>query len=267
MGRSEAGDDRVMLLLRFDITQRLEPKGTGAQVDHLTALGVADLIGRLLESRAHRSGIEAHDPEIRSTRTERDMTDRTVGGIVMRPHSLTGKEDHDLVEIPAGGADVVVLHSLCEIDDFHVGLKRDPVHLGQRDQQVEGERGGAGHAATGDIAIENGVEASGDGEPFTLQEPCHAEREARPGLLVRSRFGNYIERDIDQSVRDEITAKEAEASRIVRLVGHPDEAVCADPEKLGAVVVPMLHPQTEPGGGTADLCSGKIESGLCGQIG
>jgi len=45
------------------------------------------------------------------------------------PHALFGEEDHDLIELAAGGTDVVVLHRLREVDDAQGIVDLDAVGI------------------------------------------------------------------------------------------------------------------------------------------
>ena len=63
----------------------------------------------------------------------------------------------------------------------------------------------------------------------------------------------------------EVSAEQPQAVGAVGFPRQPDEPVGADPEELGAVVVPVLHPQAESGGGAADPAPAEGQSVIPGQ--
>ena len=245
MGFAEACVDFFEVLLGADLSDAPEAEGFPAEIPELKALGMADPVGRLLESGTHGSGIQRHDPEVGGPGSERHMADRAVGRTVVRSHAGLCEEDHDLVEIPAGGADVVVLHGLGQIDEAHVAGHREAVHLGQRNQEIQRQGGGAGHSASGDVAEQDGIHASGEGARFLREHPGRPRRETGPGVGKGPGLRQAGEIKVDESVTGKVPAEEAEPSRVVGTVGHPEEAVRSDAEEFHPVVVPVLHPEAE----------------------
>jgi len=106
----------------------------------LVALRPSKPVGALLQTWTHRPGVETHDPEIERILAEGHVLDGAIRGVVVRPHARLGEQDHDLVELAAGRADVVVFHRLGEVDDAHRVLDVDVVGVQQRQDEVEGER-------------------------------------------------------------------------------------------------------------------------------
>ena len=67
------------------------------------------------------------------------MMDRAVGRFVVGPHPLLREENHDLVEIAARGAYIIILDCLREIHGAHFLPEGNAVHFGQGDQKIQGE--------------------------------------------------------------------------------------------------------------------------------
>ena len=63
----------------------------------------------------------------------------------------------------------------------------------------------------------------------------------------------------DHAVVGKVAAEEPDLVGAVGFVGHPDEAVGAHAEQLGAVVVAVLDAQTEPGRGPPDLAACDVQ--------
>jgi len=192
-----------------------------------------------------------------------NIFDRAVGRIVVGAHALPGEVDHDLIELAAGRSDVDILDGLGHVDDLHVGhfVFLVVVDLQHRQDQIDRQRGRAGHAAPGDVAVEHRVEPVGELEAFARQDVVDAVGETGPCMsdLVRLGGRDFATFEADDSVIGEVATEQADAMGPIGLVGQPDEAVGAHAEQLGAVVVAMLDPQAEPRGSPAHRTAGNVQ--------
>jgi hypothetical protein len=116
--------------------------------------------------------------------------------------------------------------------------------------------------------VQDGVEAGVGAEALAAQDEVRAEGEARPGVGDAGRLwgGGIAWAEFDHAVAGEVAAEQAHAAAGVGLVGHPDEAVRADAEEFGAVVVAVFDPEAEARRGSAHAPAGDIEAGVCGEL-
>ena len=150
--------------------------------DQLFALAPSHGVGRFFQAGAVGACVEHHDPEIRGAGAHRHVLDRAVGRIVVCAHAFPGEQDHRLVELAAGRADVVVLDRLSQIDDLNVLLDLDLVRIEQRENQIDAQRRRAAHAAARDVTVKNRVDPLGELEPLTPQDVVDAVGKSAPRL-------------------------------------------------------------------------------------
>ena len=180
----------------------------------------------------------------------------------MRAHAGAREQDHDLIELAAGRADVVVLHRLGPVDDLQRVLLPQAVDLEHGEDQVDRERRRARHAAAGDVAVEHRVETPGELHALAAEDVLGAEGEARPRIGHGLRLRHLAEAEVHDAVLRKVPAEHADAVGAVGPVGHPDEAVGADAEELGAVVVAVLHAEAEARRGAADAAAVHGDAGF-----
>ncbi len=130
------------------------------------------------------------------------------------------------------------------------------------------KRGRAAHAAAGDIAEENGVDALLDLKSLAFEDIVDAVGESAPGVGDDLRLGGRDAADgvFDDAVIGEVAAEEPDLLGAVGLVGHPDEPVGPDAEELGAVVVPVLDPEAESRRGPPHLAAGNVDLVVLRQL-
>jgi len=86
--------------------------------DEFFALCASDFVCGFFQSRAGGAGIEYDDSEVGGAGAEGDITYRALFRVVMGSHILFCEEYHNLVELAARGADVIVFDGLCHVDDL-----------------------------------------------------------------------------------------------------------------------------------------------------
>ena len=247
MRRAVSGNHAVVQVLVPNIGKMGEAELLAGQGDEFLAFRAANFVRRSFQAGPHGAGIEADEAEVDGVTTEGRVMDNTVFRIVKSAHAGTGEIDHERVEFPAGRADVVVFDGLSHADDLHAVGEGDGIYVQEREQQVDVEGCRAGHAAAGDVAIEDGVEAAGQSESFPAQDEVNAVREAGPGVGNGPGFcgRDVAELEIDDAIVRKVRAKQAHTVGVVWFVGEPEETVGADAKERGAVVVAMLDTETE----------------------
>ena len=169
------------------------------------------------------TGVEGDDAPVGGVCADGYVLDGLVSRVVVGAHAGLGVVDHDLVELAAGRAGVVVLHRLREVDDVELLRQLQAGDFEAREDEVDAERGGAGHAAARDVADDHGVVARGLGQAVLRHHVVRAEGELRPGKLGhlgRLRRGDVAAADLeaDDAVVGEVDAEEVDRVRPVRLV-------------------------------------------------
>ena len=133
------------------------------------------------------------------------------------------------------------------------------VHLAQRHDQVHAERCRTGHSAARDVAVDRDVDALADRLPFGGE---HVQRSGRvAGPAAQGADVREMQRvEVDHSLVLEARADEPDAARGVRAGSQPQEAVGPDPEQLGAVVIAVLHTETEARRGASHACLAEVQA-------
>ena len=193
-------DDGMVLRRVPHIGELADPELLACQRGKLLALGAADAVRRLLRARSDGPRVQADYAEVHRPVTERDIPYGARARDVMGAHAGLGEVDHDLVELPAGGSDVVVFHCLGKIDDAHpVPAEAQGIDRKQGEDQVQGEGSGARHAAAGDVAQDDGIEALPRLQPLAAQDVIDAPGESGPRLcnFGGARRGNGTGAELD----------------------------------------------------------------------
>ncbi len=136
---------------------------------------------------------------------------------------------------------------MSHVDDFHAVGEGDGIYVQEREQEVDVEGCGAGHAAAGDVAVKDGIEAAGQSESFPAEDEVDSEREARPSVGDGRGPGwrDVAKLEVDDAVARKVGAEEADTVGVVWFAGEPEETVGADAKERGAVVVAVLDTKTE----------------------
>ena len=137
MRRAVSGDHAVVEGLVADVGETGEAEFLAGEGDEFFAFGAANLVRGFFQAGPHGAGIEADEAKIDGVLTERHVTDRAVCWIVVGAHAGAGEIDHELVEFPAGGADVIIFDGLRHVDDFHAVGEGDGIYVQEREHQVD----------------------------------------------------------------------------------------------------------------------------------
>ena len=166
----------------------------------------------------------------------------------MRPHALFGKENHDLVELATGRADIVIFDHLGQINDLHLIRLLDTISIQNRQDQIQSQRGTAAHSAAGNIAVQDRINTLCDGVSFAFEDMVNTIRKPRPCIidLCGLWFGRIANPKLDNAVIRKITAEQPHFVSAIGFIRHPDKPVRPDAEQLGAVIVAMFNAQTKP---------------------
>src|SRR5579862_3953931 len=143
-----------------NIGQLSESEFRSGKRDELFAFRAADLVSGFFQAGPYGARIKADDTKINRLLPNRYVANRTRFWIIVRAHAVAGEVDHDLVEIAAGRADVIILDSLGHVDNLHTLRRFDFIDVKECQDQVQAERSGARHAAAGNVAAENSIEPS-----------------------------------------------------------------------------------------------------------
>jgi hypothetical protein len=224
MRRAEVARDLFVLPIVADVPEARN--AVAALLEHggeQVTLLLSDFVRRLVKPRSVCPRVERHDRKGAGGRTERDIRDLLRLRVKVGPHARLGEVNHDLVELAARAADVLILDLLRELNHLELVTQlRNPetVHFHHREEKVDRERCAARHAAARDVTEEDAVVALSTREICALQHVSCAKRESRPAVhrLRIERRWNLTGTHLNDALICHVNREEPRDVRTVRLI-------------------------------------------------